>query len=302
MPPAVLPAATVRTGVVASLGAYLLWGFSPLFYRLLGEASALEVLAHRAIWSLLFTLVLVIFAGNIQALVRILANRRLMAILLASSILVSVNWLVFIWAVNNEKALEASMGYFIMPIVMVLLGRVVLTEHLSKLQLASVLLTFLGVLNLLVALGQLPWVALTLAISFGCYGLVRKMAPVDSLLGLTVECLLLTPIALLYLFYLHSEGGIVFGTLGLGFDLLLASSALMTALPLLLFTAGMLSYINPSIQFLLAVLLFREPFTTTHLVTFSLIWLGLGIFSHDARKQAGNNEKRRQQPPVQSEA
>ncbi|MES9868749.1 MAG: EamA family transporter RarD [Sedimenticola sp.] len=312
MPHAALPAATVRTGVAASLGAYLLWGFSPLFYRLLGEASALEVLAHRAVWSLLFTLVLVILAGNIQALVRILANRRLMAILLASSILVSVNWLVFIWAVNNEKALEASMGYFIMPIVMVLLGRVVLTEHLSRPQLVSVLLTFLGVLNLLVALGQLPWVALTLAISFGCYGLVRKMAPVDSLLGLTVECLLLTPIALLYLFYLHSEGSIVFGTVGLGFDLLLASSALMTALPLILFTAGakrlryatagMLSYINPSIQFLLAVLLFREPFTTTHLVTFSLIWLGLGIFSQDARKQASNNEKRRHQPPVQSEA
>ncbi|MES9873473.1 MAG: EamA family transporter RarD [Candidatus Sedimenticola sp. PURPLELP] len=298
-----LPAATVRMGVLASLGAYLLWGFSPIFYRLLGEASALEILAHRAVWSLAFTLVLVVTAGNTATLLKILANRRLMGVLLISSILVSVNWLIFIWAVNNDKVLEASMGYFIMPIVMVLLGRIFLTEHLSRFQLVSVLLACVGVLNLLVTLGQLPWVALTLAVSFGSYGLVRKMAPVDSILGLTVECLLLTPVALIYLAYLYAEGTLVFATRGLSLDLLLMSSALMTALPLILFTtgakrlryatAGMLSYINPTIQFLLAVLLFQEPFTSSHLVTFSLIWLGLGIFSYDARRLAEQNENRR---------
>ncbi|MEW7979598.1 MAG: EamA family transporter RarD [Candidatus Sedimenticola endophacoides] len=296
MIPAATPEASLRTGVAASLGAYLLWGFSPLFYRLVGQAPALEKLAPRVLWSCVFTLLLVIMAGRLRALAGIAVQGRLMAMLLASSLLAALNWLVFIWAVNNEKALEASLGYFLMPLVMVLLGRLFLGEALNRRQTLAVLLAALGVLNLLLALGQLPWVTLVLALSFASYGLLRKLAPVDALLGLTVGWLLLTPAAFAYLLHLRVQGELVFGTLWPGFDALLAASALMTALPLILFTAGarrlpyatvgMLSYLNPSIQFLLAVWLFSEPFGVAHLVTFALIWAGLGVFSLDALRRS----------------
>lgn len=285
----------VRRGVAAALGAYLMWGFSPLFFRAIGHATALEVLAHRAVWSLLFTLFLVVLTQQLPSLKRIFSDFHLILILCISALLVALNWLVFIWAVNNGKALEASMGYFIMPITMVLMGRIFLTEHLSQAHLIALGLVCLGVLNLLLNLGDLPWVALLLSTAFALYGLVRKMAPVDSLTGLTFECLLLTPFALIYLFYLGENGELVFGTLGISFDLLLLSSALMTTLPLLLFTfsarrlryatVGMLQYINPTCQFLLAVFLFEELFTLTHLVTFTLIWIGLGIYTYDSTRK-----------------
>ncbi|MCW8943543.1 MAG: EamA family transporter RarD [Sedimenticola sp.] len=286
---------SIKIGVASALGAFLIWGFSPLYYRVIGDAPALEIIAHRAIWSLLFTLILVGTTGQVRIFIRLFSNRKLLLILLISSILVSVNWLGFIWAVNNEKALEASMGYFIMPIVMVLLGRLFLDERLSRSQVISLVLVCLGVLNLLVAIQQLPWIALLLAISFGFYSLVRKKVNVSALVGLTMECLFLTPVALCYLWLLHRDGELVFGTLNIGFDLLLIGSGLMTALPLILFTSaskrlrlgtvGLLQYLNPTVQFLLAVFLFNEPFSIPHLITFSLIWLGLIIFSVDSRNQ-----------------
>jgi chloramphenicol-sensitive protein RarD len=226
---------------------------------------------------------------------RLIRNPRIMATLCVSAILVSVNWLGFIWAVNNGKALEASMGYFIMPIVMVLLGRIFLEEHLNRRQLLSLVLVCLGVLNILFTLNQLPWIALLLSVSFGFYSLVRKTVAVNSLAGLTMECLLLSPVAVIYLLYLGTQDQLVFGSRGLGLDLLLAASALMTALPLIFFTSaarrlrlgtvGLIQYINPTCQFMLAVFLFDEPFTRHHLHTFVLIWLGLAMFSLDSRQQ-----------------
>lgn len=286
---------SIGIGVASAIGAFLIWGFSPLYYRVIGEATAFEIIAHRALWSLLFTLILVAVTGQMRIFLRLFSNRRIQLTLLVSSILVSVNWLGFIWAVNNERALEASMGYFIMPIVMVLLGRLFLDERLSRNQIISLVLVCLGVLNLLVAIQQLPWIALLLAISFGFYSLVRKKINVSALVGLTMECLFLAPVALGYLWLLQQEGRLTFGTLSIGFDLLLLGSGLMTALPLLLFTSaskrlrlgtvGLLQYLNPTVQFLLAVFLFNEPFSLPHLVTFSLIWLGLIIFTLDSHKQ-----------------
>jgi chloramphenicol-sensitive protein RarD len=285
----------VNIGVASALSAFLIWGFSALYYRAIGEAPALEIIAHRAIWSLLFTLILVGFIGQMRTFIRLFSNRKMLLTLLTSSILVSVNWLGFIWAVNNEKALEASMGYFIMPIVMVVLGRLFLDERLNRNQIISLILVCLGVLNLLIAIQQLPWIALLLAISFGFYSLVRKKIDVSALVGLTMECLFLAPLAVGYLWLLHREETLVFGTQTLSFDLLLVGSGLMTALPLILFTSaskhlrlgtvGLLQYLNPTCQFLLAVFLFDEPFSQPHLITFSLIWLGLIVFTLDSRNR-----------------
>ncbi|WP_428623040.1 EamA family transporter RarD [Sedimenticola sp.] len=285
----------IQIGVLSALGAFLIWGFSSLYYRAIGTAPALEIIAHRAIWSLLFTLLMIGLTGQVRVFLRQFSNFRILLVLLVSSLLVSVNWLGFIWAVNNGKALEASMGYFIMPIVMVVLGRLFLDERLNRNQIISLLLVCLGVLNLLIAIRQLPWIALLLAISFGFYSLVRKKVAVNALVGLTLECLFLAPLSLGYLLFLHQQGTLVFGTQGITFDLLLIGSGLMTALPLILFTSaskrlrlgtvGLLQYLNPTCQFLLALFLFNEPFSPHHLNTFILIWLGLAVFTLDSRSR-----------------
>jgi chloramphenicol-sensitive protein RarD len=284
-----------RTGVITALLAFLIWGFSPLYYRAVGSASSLEILSHRAVWSLLFTLVLILLSGQHRTLYSLFRKPRLLLLLLVSALLLGVNWLAFIWAVNNGQALEASMGYFIFPIVMLLLGGVFLGEQLNPRQLLAVALVLLGVLNLLIMQHQLPWIALLLATTMGFYSLLRKWIPVDSLVGLTVECLLLFPAAVLYLVHLERSGTLAFGSRGVALDLLLAASALVTALPLLLYnfstrrlrlgTVGLIQYLSPTCQFLLAVLLFDEPFTRPHLYTFLLIWGGLLLFSLDSHRR-----------------
>lgn len=286
---------TPKAGVFAAVGAFLIWGMSPLYFRSVGLASATEILAHRVIWSVLFTLILIAASGQLRQLLALFRDGRLLLALSSSALLVSVNWLGFIWGVNNDRALEASMGYFIFPIVMVALGRVFLDERLTRAQLLALLLVVLGVVNLLLQLQQLPWLALLLAFSMGLYSLVRKQVRADALLGLTVECLLLFPLAGIYLMSLQHSEDLVFGTLGTGFDLLLAASALMTALPLILYTSaarllrlgtvGLLQYINPTCQFLLAVFVINEPFNRPYLYTFMLIWSGLVIFSLDSRRR-----------------
>ncbi len=283
-------------GVITALGAFFLWGFSPLYYRAAGAASAYEILAHRAVWSLLFLLIILLVRGQLASTLQVIRHGRILLALLLSSILVSVNWLLFIWAVNNNQALEASMGYFIMPLVMVVLGRIFLGERLSTKRWIAFLLALTGVLNLLLVNAALPWIALSLATSFGLYSLVRKKTPVGAVAGLAIECLLLLPIALTYLIYLNQTDTLAFRNISISMDLLLIGTALMTAVPLILFTTagkllplgtlGMLQYINPTLQFLLAVFLFQESFTQTHMITFVLIWAGLLLFSWDSVKSS----------------
>lgn len=277
-----------RRGGLFALAAFGIWSAFPAFFKLVAEVPSTEVLAHRILWSMAFVALLLALRGAWGDIGRVLRNRRLLRQLCLSSLLVSVNWLVFIWAVANDRVLESSLGYFINPLINVLLGVLFLGERLRLLQWTAIALACAGVLYQIVGLGQLPWVALTVAVTFGCYGLVRKQTDVDAFSGLFVETLLLAPLAVGYLLFLESAGRGSFLHAGIGGDLLLVLAGVLTALPLLLFTAaatrlrlstlGLLQYTVPSGHFLLAVLAFGETFTAAHAVTFGCIWSALLLY------------------------
>jgi chloramphenicol-sensitive protein RarD len=278
-------------GLLLGLGAYLMWGLLPAFLKTLGSVSPTEVLAHRILWSALLLGAIVTIAGRWTPVAAALRTPRVLGVLALTALLIGGNWLLYIWAVNSDHVLETSLGYFINPLLNVALGMAVLGERLGRVQLVAVLLAFAGVLYLALAQGALPWIALALALSFGLYGLLRKMAPVDALSGLLIETLLLAPAALLFAFHLGSTGQAGFGG-ELSISLLLVSAGAVTAIPLLMFAAaakrlrfatlGLLQYVAPTMQFLLAVYAFGEPLTPAHLVAFALIWSGLAVFAMDA--------------------
>ncbi|MBU2548579.1 MAG: EamA family transporter RarD, partial [Proteobacteria bacterium] len=232
----------LRSSGLAGLGsggsAFLIWGFSPLFWKLLKGVPAFETTMHRVVWSFLFLVPLLVFQHAWKDLLPTLKNRRLIPALLLSACLVSLNWLVYIWAINNDLVLQASLGYYINPLVNVLLGVCILRERLRAAQIAAVVLAAAGVIYLALQYGRFPWVALSLAFSFGLYGLIRKISPVGALVGLSVETLLLSMPALGYLIWLEYTGRGTFGHHGPIVDLYLVGTALVTALPLLLFTRG----------------------------------------------------------------
>jgi chloramphenicol-sensitive protein RarD len=275
-------------GVGLGFAAYLTWGFLPLYMKAVGSVPALEILAHRVLWSLLLLAGLIVVARRLPALRALIAAPRTLALLGVTALLIGVNWLIYIWAVNAGRVLDTSLGYFINPLVNVALGVLVLRERLRRAQIGAVGLAAVGVAVLAIAGGGLPWISLALAFSFSAYGLIRKMAPVDPLTGLLAETALLAPLSA---FYLLSLGSGSFGA-DRGTDLLLVLSGVITAAPLLLFAAagkrlryatlGLLQYIAPTIQFLLAVLLYEEPLSQAHIVTFLCIWTGLVIYAADA--------------------
>jgi chloramphenicol-sensitive protein RarD len=278
-------------GVLYAAAAYLIWGTFPLYFRALDGIPPLEILAHRIGWSAAFLLLLVTawrrwrdVAGQLRAPGTLLR-------LAASAVLISANWLIYIWAVNAEHVLDASLGYFVNPLVAVLLGVSFLHEPLSRRQVVAVALAAAGVLTLVVRAGQLPWVALSLAVTFGLYGLVRKHTPVDATVGLLGEVAVLTPAALAYLAVVGARGESHFGDGALRTALLVALGA-VTAVPLIWFavgvrrlrlaTVGVLQYVNPTMQFAVAVFLFGEPFTAAHRVAFGCIWAALAIYTSEA--------------------
>jgi chloramphenicol-sensitive protein RarD len=277
-------------GFFAALAAYLIWGLSPIYFKSLARVPPLEILAHRVVWSVL-VLALGVSATRRWSLVRqAVASRRALGLLAMTTALISANWLLYIWAVNGGRVLEASLGYFVNPLVNVALGAVFLRESLTRRQLLAVAVAAAGVAVLVVRLGTVPWVSLALALSFGFYGLLRKVARVDALGGLLVETLLLAPLALSYLAVRASRGEGSFGAdprLGT----LLAAAGLITAIPLVLFaigvrrlplsTIGIIQFVAPTAQFFLAVGLYREPFTAAHVVAFPLIWLSLAIYTSE---------------------
>jgi chloramphenicol-sensitive protein RarD len=252
----------------------------------------LEIIAHRVAWSFFFLFSLIILQRQWNQFVVILQNPRMLLILLSTSILVGANWLLYVWAVNNNHLLQASLGYYINPLVNVVLGMVFLKERLRRPQILAVLLATSGVLYLTIQYGQFPWIAICLAMSFGLYGLIRKVAPVSPLVGLTVETLLLSLPAIGYLLYLDFQGTGTIFRVSLKFDLLLIGCAPLTAVPLLFFTAGakrlylstvgLMQYIGPSGMFLLAVFYYHEPFSTAQIWTFVMIWTALVIYSTDS--------------------
>ncbi|TVS00155.1 MAG: EamA family transporter RarD [Rhodospirillales bacterium] len=288
-PPANVP------GLLFAAGAFGIWGLFPLYFKLLAMVPAVEVLAHRVVWSALFAGLLLTVLNRWREVIAVFADRRLLATLALSTAVITLNWGVFIWAVAADRVLEASLGYYINPLVSVALGVVVLRERLHRLQWAAVILAALAVAYEVLALGRVPWVSLTLAVSFGLYGLIRKVARVEPLAGLFVETLIAAPLALGYLLWLAAAGTGAFAGSEPGITGLLALAGVVTALPLLLFVAaarrirlstlGLMQYLVPTLHFLLAVLVFGERLTADHLVTFIGIWIALALYSAVALRQ-----------------
>ena len=282
-------AARQRKGLLFAVGAYGFWGFVPLYFKAIREVPPLEVLAHRVVWSVVTVAVLVAVMGRFPALLDAARRPGNLPRLALSSVLVASNWLLFIWAVTSGRILESSLGYYINPIVSVLLGSIVLRERLHAVEWLSVGLAACAVLWLTVSLGVFPVLPLALALTFGFYGLVRKSAKVGAIEGLAIETALLLPLALGYLAWLHARGELAFGHRGLTLDLLLAAAGPVTAIPLISFAAavsrlrlatmGLMQYLSPTIQFVLAVLVYREPFGRERLIAFVLIWAALALFA-----------------------
>lgn len=282
-------------GAGYALGAFGLWGLFPLYFKAVASVPAPEVLAHRILWSVVWVAALLWLLRQWKDVHNALATRSTVLRLLLSAVLIAVNWLVFIWAVAHDRVLEASLGYFITPLVSVLLGRLVLGEKLTGLQSMAVVLAAVGVSYMLVDLGKLPWVSLVLAATFGSYGLARKTTPVGAAAGLFVETLLLLPLAAGFLLWLGAEGN--FGQADTGLSLLLVAAGLVTAAPLILFaqaarrlrlaSVGLFQYLTPTCQMLLAVFVFGEVFTRGHAVTFGCIWLGLALYSYSVWRGRG---------------
>ena len=289
IPPAPAPDSRL-TGFLYGLGAFGFWGLTPIYFKAVGQVPALEVMAHRVVWAMLLMFALLLWKQRLRELSLELGNPRRLLFYAVTALLVSTNWLIFIWAIQQNRLLEASLGYYINPLVNVFLGMLFLHERLNVRQIVAVTLAAIGVLNLMLAHGTFPWIALALAFSFGFYGLLRKKARVDVMLGLTVETILLTPFALAFLVLLGANGA--FGRANMETDLLLAAAGIVTAVPLLCFlqatqrlalsTVGLMQYLAPTLNFLLAVLLYDEPFTLSHLITFVCIWIALAIYSGDA--------------------
>ncbi len=280
-----------RTALAAGLGAFLTWGLLPIYFKAMAEAGAIEIVAHRIVWAALLIAIFVWVMGQGARTMSLLAKPRLMLGLAGSAGLLAVNWLVFIWAVNNDRVLETSLGYFINPLVNVALGVAVLGERLRPAQWLAVALAVAGVGIMAVGSGALPWVPLALAISFGLYGLLRKLLPVDPVAGLLVETALMAPVALAYLVWLGRTGAGAFLAGSPALDAMLVATGIATAVPMTLFviaarglplaTLGFIQYLAPSTSFLLGVFLFREPLTAAGMATFAMVWAGLALYSFD---------------------
>ena len=278
-------------GALFAFLAFLIWGLSPIYWKALHGVAAFEIILHRILWSFVFLMPLVVANRQWAEFKKTVKSPKMLAILLATSILVGGNWLIYIWAVNNGRGLQASLGYYINPLVNIVLGLVFLRERLRRAQTLAVVLASMGVLHLTLRYGEFPWVSLTLAFSFGVYGLIRKVAAVGALVGLTVETLLLTVPAGVWVFHLHQTNTGAFLKSGGITDWLLIGTGILTATPLLLFnlgakritlaTLGFIQYTAPTGMLLLGITMFGEPFTRIQAVTFGLIWTALAIYSWD---------------------
>jgi len=283
-----VPVDRSRQGVWSAVGAYLSWGLFPVYWKTLHQIPALELICHRILWSCLTLYILVAIRGMGREIARAIVKPRIVAVYVIASILIGINWLVFVWGVNSGYVIETSLGYFINPLLSVLLGVVFLRENLRRWQWVSVLLAACAVLYLTLVYGSVPKIALTLAFTFGLYGMVKKLAPLGSISGLTIETSLLIVPALTYLFWQAHIGHAAFMHLGSSSVVLLLASGLVTTFPLLLFAAaaqriplaqiGVLQYIAPTLQFILGATVFHETFTPAQAGGFVLVWISLALF------------------------
>jgi len=282
------PTGNVR-GIYYALAAFMLWGFLPLYWKTLQSFSAGIILANRIIWSALFVFCLLKKRNQMSMVKAVVRDKQKLFLVFLSAVIISGNWFVYIWAVNANHVIEASMGYYINPLIVILMGMLILKEKLNRMEGAAIILAFAGVFFITWQYGQVPWISLFLATSFALYGLCKKMVQVDSLVALGLETVILTPLAIVYLVanrstLMHTLQSVSWVTVAL-----LVLSGVLTALPLLWFAQaaklvtmsilGFSQYLSPSISLLLGIFLFREPFTSTHVISFALIWSGLLIFS-----------------------
>jgi chloramphenicol-sensitive protein RarD len=281
-----------QRGLIAAVGAYGIWGLLPLYFRALGPVPPMEVVSHRILWSVVLLLVILYFRRGYGALRQVLTSHRLLLPLVASAALIAANWLIYIWAVQHGHVIGSSLGYFLIPMLNVLLGFAVLGERLTRLQWIAVALAGAGVAVLAAGALSTLWISLSLALTFGFYGLIRKLIPTGPMVGLAAETLLLAPFAAAGIALWAARGTLAFGHVPLTTDLLLIAGGAITTVPLLLFaygaqrlrmaTLGLLQYIGPTIQLLLGLFLFGEPLTHAHMIAFPLIWAALALYSWSA--------------------
>ena len=279
-------------GVTCASLAFLIWGFSPIYWKFLDQVPSLEIIMHRVVWSTLCLFIMMSMKGKLRELISILKKIQTYLVLIPTAILIILNWLFYVWAINHDHILQASLGYFISPLINIFLGMLFLKERLNLIQTVALLLVGFGVLNLVVFYGAFPWIAFSIAFSFGLYSLIRKIAPYGPLIGLSVEVTFLFVPALVYLMVCrHAESG-AFLNSGSQINFLLFGTGLLTILPLLLYTmstkylslsvVGFLQYIAPSCKFFIAIFLYREPLLNSQLLTFILIWTALALCSMDS--------------------
>lgn len=288
-------------GILALVLACIIWGFSGLYYKLLSHVPPLEVLAHRTLWSMLFFGSVIALTGRLSEVRQVFRDRRTLGVLAITAVMISLNWFGFIFSIQVGWAVEASLGYYIFPLVAVILGYVILGERFRPAQIVAIILAFIAVLTLSLGLGATPWISLFLATTFGIYGVLKQRVKSGAVLSVFIEVLLLAPLAAIWILGVHTLGwtgigeeGAVFGT-DLRLSLILMFSGVLTAGPLILFsyaskrlklsTVGFVQYLNPTLQFSVAVLIFNEPFTKWHAIAFPLIWVGLGIYSVQSWRQ-----------------
>ncbi len=278
----------MKKGILYGIGAYILWGFFPIYWKFLHVVPALQVIGHRISWSFIVLILFILLTKQWQDFRAVAFHPKTIGTYAIAGVLLSINWLVYVWGVNAGFIVETSLGYFINPLLSVLLGVIFLRERLRLAQWIPVVIAAIGVLYLTFVYGRLPWIALSLAFSFGIYGLVKKIAPLGSLYGLTLETAMVFPAALIYLLFVNSTGDGAFLHNGLTIDLLLAGAGIVTTIPLLMFASaakqiplsmvGILQYIAPTLQFLIGVFIYKEPFDRSHLIGFGIVWVALVIF------------------------
>ncbi|WP_417666630.1 EamA family transporter RarD [Pseudidiomarina sp.] len=284
-------AARSRQGVFFAIAAYTMWGIAPVYFKWLQSVPALEILGHRILWSFILVFVLIVLLGRGNRLKPVLQNRKQMLRLTAATCLLGGNWFLFIWAINNDHILDASLGYYINPLLNVAIGMAFFAERMRKMQLAAIALAFIGVLIQVISFGSVPWVALALACSFAIYGAIRKRLPIDSITGLWLETLILMPAVLIYMFFFASSSAADMTQNTWQINTLLIAAGVVTTAPLLCFNAaaqrirystlGFFQYIGPSMMFILAVWVYGEPLAADKLVTFAIIWVALALYSLD---------------------
>lgn len=282
-----------RKGIVSAFAAYIFWGLFPLYWKLLHHVDSTEILLSRIIWSFIFTFMFILLIRQYHLLIEDLKtlwkNKRQLFSLFGASVTITLNWFLYIWAVNHDNVIETSLGYYINPLITVLFGMIFFKEKLSKAQLLAVFVAFLGVFVLTINYGKPPWIALILAFTFACYGALKKQIILDSIRGLAIETFFIMPFAFIYYIYLMTKEEVAFFHIDWKTNILLILAGIVTALPLILFAKGaralpqyllgFIQYISPTIVLFLGILLYHEPFSHAELIAFIFIWTAIGIFS-----------------------